>query len=71
MQEGSAWKLDKFEAILLDQNELLGKRKGAFHCNLERFVETGEIAKHACRDCDTLAKSDEQERLWLEIQPAE
>ncbi len=69
VQEGAAWKIDKFEALVQDRNELLAESKGIFEGILERFVEAGEKAKRAYQDYDVLTKSDEQERLWQEIRP--
>ncbi|MBS0370483.1 MAG: methyl-accepting chemotaxis protein [Proteobacteria bacterium] len=69
VQEGAAWKMEKFETLMQNKDDLLAESKGVFQGIMERFGEASEKAKLAYKAYDALPKGEEQARQWNEIRP--
>lgn len=69
VQEGAAWKIDKFEELMPNRDELLEESSGTFRSILERFEEATRKAEAAYASYDVLIKGEEQTKQWTEIKP--
>lgn len=69
VQEGAAWKIDQFESLFNDEQELILEGRAVFENILERFGESSRSASLAYEQYDRLPKTAAQAELWTAIKP--
>lgn len=69
VQEGAAWKIDQFESLFDDDEELILEGRAIFENILERFAESSNTAATAYHQYDQLSKTAAQAELWEAIKP--
>nr|AEO27361.1 methyl-accepting chemotaxis sensory transducer [Pseudomonas sp. 19-rlim] len=69
VQEGAAWKIDRFESLFDDEHELILEGRSVFESILERFGESSRSAALAYEQYDQLPKTTAQAELWAAIKP--
>lgn len=69
VQEGAAWKIDRFESLFDDEHELILEGRSVFENILERFGESSRSAALAYEQYDQLPKTATQAELWAAIKP--
>lgn len=69
VQEGAAWKIDRFESLFDDEHELILEGQSVFESILERFGESSSNATLAYEHYDQLPKTVAQAELWAAIKP--
>ncbi|SFQ32627.1 methyl-accepting chemotaxis sensory transducer with TarH sensor [Pseudomonas borbori] len=69
VQEGAAWKINQFESLFDDEEELISEGRAVFQNILERFTESSNAAALAYQQYDQLPKTAAQAELWDSIKP--
>ncbi|MDY0046093.1 MAG: methyl-accepting chemotaxis protein [Thauera propionica] len=69
VQEGAAWKLEKYETLMPDEAELLDEGRALFASIRERYDEASKRANDAYEAYRVLPKSAGQAEQWEELQP--
>lgn len=69
VQEGAAWKINQFESLFDDEEELISEGRAVFENILERFTESSNAAALAYQQYDQLPKTAAQAELWDSIKP--
>lgn len=69
VQEGAAWKLEKFEGLMSDEAELLDEGRALFSSIRDRYDEAGARAMEAFEAYRNQPKSAAQTEQWEELQP--
>ena len=69
VQEGAAWKLEKYETLMPDEAELLEEGRALFTSIQERYDEARSRAQAAFEAYRALPKSARQAEQWEALQP--